>query len=128
MNYEYNATVVRVVDGDTVYLELTKTFELPIDFGFYVKDVMKVSKKAVIDFRLIGINAPEVRGPTAAAGKAATAELTRLLSLGSLRVVTTKTDKFGRWLADIFVTGLDGVEFNVNQKMIAGGFAVAYMT
>lgn len=126
--YEYTATVARVVDGDTVILNLTKDFELAIDFGFYVKDVVKVSKSAQIDFRLLGINTPEMRSPTLEAGKAAKSELERLLSLGTIRVLTSRTDKYGRWLADIYVTGADGVEFNVNQKLVEGGFAVPYMT
>ena len=48
--------------------------------------------------------------------------------LGKIRVVTSKTDKYGRWLADIYVTDSDGVEFNVNKRLIEGGFAVPYMT
>ncbi len=126
MNYEYRATVVRVVDGDTVHLELTKDFQLPIDFGFYVKDIIKVTKTAQVDFRLLGINAPELRNPTLAEGNASKTQLEHLLSLGTIRVVTSRIDKYGRWLADIFVTGSDGIEFNVNQKMIETGFAVAY--
>lgn len=128
MIYEYAATVVRVVDGDTVIFNLTKDFSLDIDFGFHVKDTVKLTKSAQIDFRLLGINAPEMRSPTLVEGKAAKVQLEKLLTLGTIRVVTSRTDKYGRWLADIFVKGSDGVEFNISQKMIETGFAVAYMT
>lgn len=128
MIYEYAATVVRVVDGDTVIFNLTKDFSIDVDFGFYVKDTVKLTKSAQIDFRLLGINTPELRRPTLVEGKGAKAQLEKLLALGTIRVITSRTDKYGRWLADIFVTGSDGVEFNVNQKMISEGFAVAYMT
>jgi endonuclease YncB( thermonuclease family) len=47
--------------------------------------------------------------------------------LKPLRVVSYKADKYGRWLADIFV-GVDGVEKNANQLLIEAGHAVPYMT
>jgi endonuclease YncB( thermonuclease family) len=126
--YEYSATVSRVVDGDTVHMALTKNFSLNIDFGFFIKDTVVLQKSADLDFRLAGINAPEMHGATAAAGLAAKNELTRLLGLGPLRVVTGKADKYGRWLATIYVTVADGTELCVNDAMIKGGFAQPYMT
>jgi endonuclease YncB( thermonuclease family) len=128
MSYEYAATVVRVIDGDTVVFDLKKDFSFDIDFGFYVTDTIWLTKSAQINFRLLGINTPEMRKPTIVEGKAAKAELEKLLSLGKIRVITSRTDKYGRWLADVFVTGPDGAEFSVSQKMIEGGFAVPYMT
>lgn len=110
MMYEYKAKVHRVVDGDTVWLD--------VDLGFQVH--------AVLDFRLEGLNTPEVVGATKVAGLAAKAELERLLSLGSLRIISTKTEKYGRYLATIFVQPPAGSELNVNQALIDGGFAVVY--
>ncbi len=118
--YEYSGTLIRVVDGDTVVLSLTKKITLEVDFGFYVK-------VAEVDFRLKGINTPEIRGETKERGIAAKAHLLGLLSAKPLRVVSYKTDKYGRWLAEIFVT-VDGVEKSVNQLMIDDGYAVPYMT
>ena len=78
---EYPATVVRVIDGDTV--------ELDVDVGFRSRYRDK--------FRLAGINAPE--GKTEAG-----ARLSDLLHPGSEVVVTSfKPEKYGRWLADIAV-------------------------
>jgi endonuclease YncB( thermonuclease family) len=125
--YEYPATIVRVVDGDTVYLKLFKEFALDVDFGFNIKDTVKLAKEAVVDFRLRGINAPEMKGATKTAGNAARVELERLLNLGSIRVVAFKPEKYGRYLADIYVTPAQGAEFLVNSSMIENGFATPFM-
>jgi len=109
-DYNYDAKVKRVVDGDTVYLD--------VDLGFGVW--------ATLDFRLAGINTPEVVGTQKVAGLAAKEELVRLLGLGTIRIVSFKTEKYGRWLASIFVKQADGVELNVNDELVKGGFAVPY--
>jgi len=124
-NYEYAAKVHRIVDGDTVYLKLSKTFTLPVDFGFNIIDTMNLTKDAVVGFRLYGINTPEVVGASKTAGLTATKELERLLNLGSLRVVSYKPDKYGRYLADIYVM-TDTTELHVNQELVKGGFATQY--
>jgi len=124
--YEYQATVHRVVDGDTVYLKLSKTFTLPVDFGFNILDSVILLKEAIVEFRLYGINTPEVVGVTKQAGLASSTELSRLLDTGTLRIVSYKPDKYGRYLADIFVTPPGQPEFNANQELIKGGFATPY--
>jgi len=108
--YEYNVTVIRIIDGDTVYLN--------VDMGFHAS--------LVIDCRLEGINAPELHGTTKEAGLASKAELERTLSLGPLRVKTTKSDSFGRWLGRLFVNLQDGTILDVNDHMLSTGFAVPY--
>jgi len=123
-NYEYAATVHRVVDGDTCYLALEKEFSYEIDFGFRIKDQVTLKKSTVMDFRLYGINTPEMRTPE---GPPAKEELIRLLGLGTLRVITHKQDKYGRWLAQIYVKPPDEPEIYVNQALIDGGFAVVYL-
>lgn len=125
--YEYQATVHRIVDGDTVYFRLTKEFTISVDFGFNIKDTVALAKDAIIDFRLRGINTPEIVGVSKAAGLASKDELTRLLGLGPIRLVSYKADKYGRYLAEVFVKLEDGTELNVNQELINGGFAVPYM-
>ena len=111
--FQYNATLNRVIDGDTV--------KLNVDLGFNVS--------VIIDFRLLGINAPEVKGNTKPAGLASTAHLSLLLSQGTLTITSflpLKTDKYGRWLADITVTRPDKTTFSINQQMITDGFAVVF--
>ena len=124
-NYEYAAKVHRVVDGDTLYLKLSKTFQMPVDFGFNIIDTLTLTKDAVVEFRLYGINTPEVVGVSKTAGLAAVGELNRLLGLGPLRVVSYKPDKYGRYLADIYVT-VGSSELHVNQGLVKGGFATQY--
>jgi micrococcal nuclease len=114
--YNYMAKLIRVVDGDTVYLDVDLGFTVHINVGF----------------RLAGINAPEMIGATHDAGLAAKRELERLLSLGQIQIYSEKekapkTDKYGRWLARLWVTQTDSRVLDVNQSMIDGGFAVPYM-
>lgn len=110
MIYQYKAKLNRVVDGDTVILDT--------DLGFGVQ--------VTISYRLAGINTPEVVGSQKVAGVAARDELVRLLSLGTLRIVSMKTEKYGRWLATIYVNLGSNVELEVNQALVDGGFALPY--
>jgi len=108
--YRYRATLLRVVDGDTV--------DLRVDTGFrhFLED----------RFRLYGINAPELIGTTHDAGEAAKVHLSELLALDQEIVVETfkPKDKYGRWLAVLYV-GEEAID--INQRMIDDGFAVEYM-
>jgi micrococcal nuclease len=104
--YTYKAKVVRVVDGDTVYLE--------VDCGFYLKFTHS--------FRLYGVNAPELRD---AQGPEARDWLIQELTNKPLLIDTYKADSFGRWLCTIFIHGEDNA-VSVNQKLIDAGFAVQY--
>lgn len=130
--YRYEQVeVVRVIDGDTVVLKLTKDFTLEADFGFYIRDKMVLQKQTQMSFRLMGINAPEVVGVNKAAGLSAKAFLEQLLKDSvALRAETFKPDKYGRWLVRLYVRpAIPGtpLEFCVNDEMIAKGHAVAYM-
>lgn len=106
--YIYRGKVVRVVDGDTI--------DVQIDLGFG----MTYSGR----FRLSGIDTAEKNSPDAALRESATHAynyLSRLLTGNEVLIETYKTDKYGRYLAE--------VEFNgrlVNQDMIDLGHAVAY--
>ena len=110
MIFEYVAKVSRVVDGDTLWML--------VDLGFGIQ--------ANLEFRLYGVNTPEVIGATKALGLAAKGELERLLSLGTLRIITHKADKYGRWLAEVYVRPLNAVEISVNQSLLNAGFAKPY--
>ena len=104
--FEYAAKVAKPIhDGDTVWLE--------VDLGFGLKFVES--------FRLLGINAPELRTPT---GPAARDYLRALIDGQPLTVKTAKDkkEKYGRYLATIFLP--DGT--NVNEKMVEAGHAVRY--
>lgn len=112
--YVYRAEVVRVVDGDTV--------RLLVDVGFHGRHES--------NFRLLGIDAPEVRGAEKVEGKISTEAmkeklgiLTRPVDPVKVLVVTHKDPgKFGRWLGTIYLE--DGT--NLNEWMIENGYATEY--
>lgn len=105
MSWTYPATVVRVVDGDTVRLNL--------DLGLHIW--------RTDNCRIAGINTPELG---TAAGSAAKAAAESLLPVGAAVVFTsTALDKYGRPLGRLTRGGADFAE-----AMLAAGHAVPYMT
>jgi len=102
--YQYKATVLKIVDGDTLHLE--------VDLGFDVK--------RRDSFRLEGINAPEI---STAEGIASKEWLTERLTQGVLIITThkDKREKYGRYLATLWID-----KINVNEAMIKAGMAVPY--
>lgn len=106
--YDYAALVVSVFDGDTIRAD--------IDLGLGVW-------KRHEPLRLFGINAPELRGETMAAGKAARDALRSRILEKYVRVRTIKdrTEKYGRYLAVI----TDDLG-EVNQWLVESGHAVRY--
>lgn len=101
--YIYRAVVVRVIDGDTLVVD--------IDLGFriWVRDQ---------HLRLLDVHTPELHGTGAAEGVKAKNLLVGWVSGLDVIVRTEKdkTDKYGRMLADVFL--LDGR--SVNQLMRDG--------
>ncbi len=85
--YAYRATVTRVVDDDTIYVD--------VDMGFDLRQKMKM--------RLAGLNTPEICGPARDRGLPAIAFAEAVLPAGSPVVVTThKMGNFGRYIADVY--------------------------
>ena len=102
--YEYKVKrVVKVVDGDTVDLEL--------DVGFH----MSITER----FRLADINTPERGKP---GFHEATDRLKALLADSDIRVLTGKQGSFRRWIATIMVNGI-----SANDVLLKEGFAVPYV-
>ena len=116
--YTYDAKVVRVVDGDSVWLE--------VDVGFHM------SYK--YNFRIAGINTPELRSKDPLEKEKAYAAKTRLeelLPVGQeVRVKTAKPGKYGRWLAIILLIEQNGEppirRPSINQIMLDEGHAQVY--
>ena len=108
--YEYKATIVRVVDGDTV--------DVDIDLGF---DVWLRSQR----IRLFGVDTPECRTrnkATKAHGLLAKAYVQKALIVGRTYALTTKEKgKFGRFLGE-FKTGKGAI----TKLLIKEKLAVAY--
>ena len=88
--YEYRAKLARVIDGDTVVLD--------IDLG------LDVTHRIVV--RVLGINCPE---RFTEEGKQATAFTKLFLENRDLTITTVKDsrEKYGRYLARIYVDNLD---------------------
>src|SRR5580765_5027692 len=104
-------TVGRIVDGDTIYVQLASGVE-------------KV--------RYIGVDTPEVHHPTRGeepGGREATDVNRRLLGHDPVRLETDVQlrDRYGRLLAYVWIRGPDGGETMVNAELVRLGYA-AVMT
>jgi micrococcal nuclease len=104
MTYEYNAKVVRWIDGDTV--------ELDVDLGFRLR--------RQDHFRLDGIDTPE-RGKAGYLSAKLRAE--ELAPVGTdILIQTSKSDKYGRYLAALWPE----VGPPINTRLVEEGFAKPY--
>jgi endonuclease YncB( thermonuclease family) len=128
--YKYSATLTRVIDGDTVVLQLHRTVD--VDFGFRFKTTMFMSFEA--SFRIAGINCAELHSHNAKeklAGQAAKDKLVQLLALGPITVFSQKpegpleSDKYGRWICVIKVLSPSG-EIDIAATLLSLGLAVEY--
>ena len=125
-SFEYNGTLVRVLDGDTI--------DCFIDLGFDLK-----IKKRV---RYMGIDTWESRTRDKAEkvkGLAAKARNKELLEAGTFKIKSFGTGKFGRVLGEVFVSpdavghevtdeidrSSDGL-VSINDILIAEGHAYEY--
>lgn len=109
--FEYLAHVRSVYDADTIRAD--------VDCGFGIW----TSNQSL---RLLGIDAPELGTDE---GRAARDYLRALLPVGTavvIRTVKDGNDKYGRLLAAITATDVDGSGYSVNQRLIDTGHAVPY--
>ena len=111
--YHYKATIIRVIDGDSV--------EVTVNLGFRIAFQQTV--------RVYAINAPETRSSDKLEkdrGLAAMWFAIGLLPIGSsVHIKSHKPDdkdKFGRWLAEITLP--DGTDFAT--RMLEAGHAKPY--
>ena len=109
--YRYKVSVVKVVDGDTI--------DVDIDLGFG----MTYKKQRV---RMLGIDTPESRTRDLVEkkfGKASKAHLKSILESGGIQLVSHDKGKFGRILGELFI---GDSSYSINQQMIDEHHAVAY--
>ena len=110
--YEYLVkSIVKVVDGDTVDLEL--------DLGFHCTITER--------FRLEGIDTPERGQP---GFYEATDHLDWLLNWDGVERIYIRTNRqgsFRRWIGRIMTANSDGTSTDVNAQMITDGYAVPYI-
>ena len=110
--YEYNAVVTRVIDGDTI--------DVNIQLGF---DVVLYKQRV----RLYGIDTPESRTRNKeekVRGLLSKAYVQEKCPINStIRLKSYDRGKFGRILGDIYELDSD---ISINQKMCKEGYAVPY--
>ena len=110
--YTYSARITQVLDGDTVRAAVRLGFNISAD----------------MTFRLLGIDAPEIRGPEKPEGLRAKQALSdRILNQDVIiKSHKDRPDKYGgRYLAEIFLSEQEG-DPSINRWMIESGFAKEY--
>ena len=107
MNHQYKAKVRRVVDGDTL--------DLDIDLGFHITLRERV--------RLMGIDTPETRtrDPVEKANGLKSKRFVEEFATGSVFIEVHGFGKFGRPLVELYKD-----DVNLNQKLIQLGLASPY--
>lgn len=106
--YVFRAVIKRIIDGDTL--------DADIDLGLHCHRLERL--------RLLGVNAPEMHGATAAAGQAAKDYVTAWLAGADVVLQTYKSDAFGRYLATLYRSS-DGA--CLNEDLLSSGNAVVFV-
>ena len=116
--YKYNAVVSRIIDGDTIYVD--------INLGFNI-----IFRKQQI--RLYGIDTPESRTRNLEEkikGIEATNFLKDRIKVGDDIIISTlkynHKGKFGRFLAEIYYFDSENNLMNLNIELLESGNAVPY--
>ena len=117
--YNYNATCIKVVDGDTIDAE--------IDLGFDIKVTKRI--------RLGGINAPESRTRNKVEKKLGLAAKERLIEMldgaaNCFELESQELGKYGRVLGRLHIDKIAGkdviTKVCVNDCLVKEGYAVEY--
>lgn len=99
--YQYSARLIRVVDGDTVALD--------VDLGFYQWRLGRT-------YRLARINAPEMSTKDGVKSRDALKEY--LATKVAFLIATQKADSFDRWIVEVYADGA-----NVSDWLVTDGYA-----
>jgi micrococcal nuclease len=119
MMFQYEARVIKILDGDTLKLQL--------DLGFYTHTIQTV--------RLAGVNTPEtVKYRPGGIFDPAMAYVQERVPIGALCIAEiTRQEKYGRWLARILYKpgAKDRLEILrdprvLNDELVRAGLAVNY--
>ena len=112
--FDYRCKVTRVVDGDTI--------DVNLDLGFSVWHLARV--------RMLGIDTPESRTRNLeekALGLASKARLKELLKGNKIEIECSKEKgKFGRVLGIVWATDKEGNRVNCNDQLCSEGHARPY--
>jgi micrococcal nuclease len=109
--YEYNCKIVRVIDGDSIILDID------LGFGLWIHGE---------SIRLYGVDCPECRSrdkEEKAAGLLAKEFVEEALHVGETYTLTTKEKgKFGRYLGTIYLTD----DTSINAALVKERLSVPY--
>ena len=110
--FEYNATVIKVVDGDTI--------DAMVDLGFGTWKKVRI--------RMHGINAPESRTRNLEEKKKGLAAKARLIEMleeneNHFILISHGVGKFGRCLGEIYIKGHNN---SLNKQLILEGHGTEY--
>ena len=110
--FEYNAKVIRVVDGDTI--------DAMVDLGFGTWKKVRI--------RMHGINAPESRTRNLEEKKKGLAAKARLIEMleeneNHFILISHGVGKFGRCLGEIYIKGHNT---SLNKQLISEGHGTEY--
>lgn len=108
--FHYKAVITDVHDGDTC------TADIDLGFGIWIKGEK---------LRLHRINAPEITGGSKARGLESKKFLVATISGRDVTLETIKDrkEKYGRFLAEIWMLDKGGRRVNVNDLMVEKGYA-----
>ena len=109
--YEYNCKIVRVIDGDSIVVDID------LGFGLWIHGE---------SIRLYGVDCPECRSrdkEEKAVGLAAKEFVEDALHVGGIyRLQTKEKGKFGRYLGTIYLTD----DTSINAALVKERLAVPY--
>lgn len=109
--YTYRAKVTKVYDGDTI------TVDIDLGFGIVMKEQ---------SIRLLGIDAPEIRGEERQKGLSSRSFVADRLPIGTvitMKTVKDRKEKYGRYLATIYY---GDTLINLNEEILTSGHARVY--
>ncbi|MFA7254863.1 MAG: DUF1016 N-terminal domain-containing protein [Candidatus Omnitrophota bacterium] len=104
--FTYQAEVEKVVDGDTLRVVVD------LGFGFKTRQYL----------RLRGLDCPEMTTPEGK--KAAEFVRARIRTADQIVLTSSKSDKYDRYLADVFYADKTGTEQFLNNVLLENGYAV----
>lgn len=106
--YVYRTRIKDIVDGDTLIVDID------LGFGTWLHNQK---------LRLAKINAPELSTPEGVASRNHLAQLTLDHEACVVQTFKDRKEKYGRWLAQVFLLGPKNTMVHVNQRMLDLGAA-----
>jgi micrococcal nuclease len=110
--HSYRVNVVRVVDGDTIIVDVDLGFEV------WLKNiVLRLDRIDAYETRLSKTTTPQMKILGQAAKVWVKDELEKCAD--SIVIRTTKRGKYGRWIAEVIAN-----DINIGDALVSQGFAV----